>query len=100
MKQNLKNYISSLRTPGRYDFVGEDTALAIAELYGRDVHIFSSLPNPLIFHPGSVNVKPGPIITLAFYEPAHYKALLDLLPPPLVASSEALVAIGQDLSKN
>jgi OTU-like cysteine protease len=76
-EREFKSYITSLRTIGKYDFVGEDTVLAVAELYDCEVHIYRSSLQPSVFRSGNGNGHREPI-RLAFFEPAHYMALKPL----------------------
>ena len=45
---NFDNYISKLRTLGDYENVGEETALATAKLFNREVRIYCTLSGPRI----------------------------------------------------
>ncbi len=69
-------YISALRSDGNYKYVGEETAIAAAEIYKRDVYIYSALMPPQPYQPMSSPASFHPI-KLAFYEPNHYMALED-----------------------
>jgi hypothetical protein len=70
----FRDYITALRTPNNYDYVGEETGAAAAAIYGREVHIHSALLPPRVFLPTSAATQPP--LNLAFCEPAHYMALL------------------------
>ena len=69
---NFDNYISKLRTLRDYDYVGEETALASAELFNREVYIYCALSEPQVYVPSSNLVLHEPI-KIVFYEPAHFK---------------------------
>ena len=62
---------------GDYDYVGEETALATAELLNREVHIYCALSEPQVYVPSSNLVLHEPL-KIAFYEPAHFKVLTAL----------------------
>ena len=74
---NFDNYISKLRTLEDYVYVGEETALATAELINREVHIYCALSEPQVYIPFSSVILHEPL-KIAFYEPAHFKALAAL----------------------
>ena len=67
--------MSCPQTPGNYEFVGEETALATAEMFSCEVHIYSALPKPLVYKPYSKAIVNTPL-KMAFYEPAYYMALM------------------------
>lgn len=71
------DYIKALRTDGDYDYVGEDLALAAADIYAREIHIYSATADTQIFKPTNVDktVACFDPIKVAFFEPAHYMAL-------------------------
>jgi OTU-like cysteine protease len=82
----FKNYILALRTPGNFDHVEEDTIMAAAEIYSREVYVYTALAEPLIYSPNNNSIQHQPR-RLAFYEPAHYKALV-----PATSSSNLLIS--------
>lgn len=85
-ESDFKHYISDLRTLGHYDFVGEDTALSVADIYNREVHVYRSSQQPSIFRPTSGQTLHDAVL-LAFYEPAHFMALFKI---PNIYSCQSL----------
>ena len=71
--KGFQKYVSSLHTPGDYLYIGEDTAIAAVVIFKREIHVYSAMLNTLIYHP-QCNAVDQPI-KIAFFEPAHYKAL-------------------------
>ena len=103
-RDNFRNYICSLRTPGDYTYVGDETAIATAELYGRDVRIYSALAPTQVYKPNGKPTNDQPLI-LAFCEPAHYMALvsdcnksLNNVKPASTASSSSVTSSDADAS--
>ena len=74
-KVDFNNYISALRQENNYDYVGDETAKAVSDLFSCEVWIHSALPKPLTYKPNNGCILREPI-NLAFVEPAHYKALI------------------------
>ena len=50
--------------------------LAACDLYQKEIKIYTSLPEPLLYYP-SFDGQPNKTIKLAFYEPDHYKAVIE-----------------------
>ena len=76
-KSDFSKYVSSLRSTGNYDYVGETTALAEADLFRCEVYIHIACAEPLIYKPHDNIVEHSPI-QLTFFELAHYKAVVDI----------------------
>ncbi len=73
--ESASNQVSKLMSSGTW--VGEEAILATSAYLQRDVHVFTAFAksSPLIYAANSANCAPP--ITLAFYEPGHYKAVRD-----------------------
>ena len=65
-KSDFGKYVSSLRSAGNYDYVGETTALAVTDLFRCEVYIYIDCAEPLIYKPHDNIVKHSPI-QLAFF---------------------------------
>ena len=72
----FSKYISKLRTLGNYKYIGEYTILAASDLYQKEIQIYTSFPEPLLYYP-SFGGQLNETIKLAFYEPDHYKAVIE-----------------------
>ena len=60
------------------DYLPEHTAaLAAAELFSNEVHIYSALLKPLVYKPYSKAIVNTPL-KMAFYEPAHFVAFVSV----------------------
>ena len=68
---DFHNYVNALRTPGNYDYVSEDQVMAATEIFKRQIHIYSSTVDVLIFRPYNGTSSKGPL-TIAFFESTHY----------------------------
>ena len=53
--------MSCLHTPGNYEFVGEKTVLAAAELFSCEVHIYFALPKLLAYKTYSKAIVDTPL---------------------------------------
>ena len=47
--KGFQKYVSSLRTPGDYLYVGEDTAIAAADIFKRKIHVYSAMLDTQIY---------------------------------------------------
>ena len=66
----FSEYISKLRTLGNYKYIREDNILAACDLYQKEIQIYTSLPEPLLYYP-SFGGQPNETIKLALHEPDH-----------------------------
>ncbi len=73
-ENSFEKYVKALREPGNYDFVGEDTAMAVANIYKCEVHIHSAYIDVQVYKPEN-NLQTNRIIRMAFFEPNHFQAL-------------------------
>ena len=71
--KGFQKYISSLRAPSDYLYVSENTAIAAADIFKREIHVYSAMLDTQIYHPKFKTFDQP--IKVAFFEPAHYKAL-------------------------
>ena len=76
-KSVFGKYVSSLRSTGNYDYVVETTVLAVADLFRCEVYIHIACTEPLTYKSHDNIIEHSPI-QLAFFEPAHYKAIVDI----------------------
>ena len=63
--------IERLREVGNYEFVGEITILAVADIYGRKVRIYRGR-QCIVYSPCNDRQGKSIEIKLGFIEPAHY----------------------------
>jgi hypothetical protein len=63
---SFTNYIRYLRSPGNYEYVGEETVLAAAELFGCEVHVYCAFMAPQVYKPCHSAVMLPPIL-LGFF---------------------------------
>ena len=63
---NFNSYIKSLRTDENYDHVGEETALAAAELFKREVHTHYARLHPQLYKPSPTTLIVHDPINIAF----------------------------------
>ena len=49
--KGFQKYVSSLRTHGDYLYVGEDMAFAAADIFKREIYVYSAMLNTQIYHP-------------------------------------------------
>ena len=71
--KTFNEHIQTLLTDGQP--VGEDAIIALANICDREVHIYLAYSEPLIYS-ATDGEKSGEPITLAFYEPGHYRPVL------------------------
>ena len=69
--------IEKLREVGNYEFVGEITILAVADIYGRKVRIYRGRWC-IVYSPCNDRPGKGNEIKLGFIEPAHYVAVVGI----------------------
>ncbi len=62
-----------LRTAGNP--VGEDASVALASVHHRHVVVYIANAAPRVYTPVNNDVRGSPV-TLAFYEPGHYRAVI------------------------
>ena len=66
-----------MREVGNYEFVGEITILAVADIYGRKVRIYRGR-QCIVYSPCNDRQGKGNEIKLSFIEPAHYVAVVGI----------------------
>ncbi len=55
--------------------VGEDAIVALANVCRREVHVYIAYADPLIYKPNDGIIVGNPV-SLAFFEPGHYRAVV------------------------
>jgi hypothetical protein len=73
----FSKYVQALLTDG--ECVGEEAVVALANMCVREVHIYSAHVDTLVYLPASGSVT-GPPVSLAFFEPGHYHAVVPVPP--------------------
>ena len=69
---SLSDHIIKLSQDGYW--AGEDAILAVANVYHCTVQVFNSISEPREYKPKDSVILHNPI-TIAFYQPGHYKAV-------------------------
>jgi hypothetical protein len=72
-RELFAEYLQALRTDG--ESVGEEAIIALANMCQREVHIYTAYIDPLVYRP-ACGVVIGDPVSLAFYEPGHYRAVV------------------------
>ena len=98
---NFQKYIKALMTSGNYDFIGEETSLAVADIYQCEVHIHSAYIDEQVYLPKSqvgTDTITDTIINLAFFEPNHFQALepITLTQPSSLSRVNEVPLLGND----
>ncbi len=74
---SLSEHVKNMRTSGVS--VGEDTIVALADICCRDIHVYMASTNTLVYHQSEGLPIASPL-RLAFFEPGHYMAVVDIPP--------------------
>lgn len=68
-------YVQALKTDG--ESVGEEAIIALTNMCQREVRIYTAYIDPLVYRPACGDVIGEPV-SLAFYEPGHYRAVVPI----------------------
>jgi hypothetical protein len=69
----FSKYVEAMLTDG--ESVGEEAVVALTNVCKREVHIFTAHVGPIVYKPANDDVSGEPV-SLAFFEPGHYRAVV------------------------
>ena len=90
---SMQDHLRSLRSEGTS--VGEDAIIALSHVLNRNIIVYIAGCEPLVYKPSVLNglevCSQEPSISLAFYEPGHFKAVVPLPLEAAAITNEPLI---------